>query len=132
MNDFERIGGEAPLRAIVSEFVDRCFDDTMIGFFFARADRERVKRHEYEHAAAHLGAEVRYGGRPLRAAHGPHRIMGGQFARRLQILREVLAKHGVPDDVRDRWLATQESLRGEITGNPGSECDFEGAGPEGR
>jgi hypothetical protein len=35
--------------------VDRTFDDMMIGFFFARASRERVKEFEYQHAAAFLG-----------------------------------------------------------------------------
>jgi len=99
----------------------------MIGFFFARADRDRVKRFEYEHAAEHLGAGVPYEGRPLRIAHGAHRIMGGQFARRLQILREVFEAHGVPEDVRQRWLAAQEALRDEITGNPDSNCNFERA-----
>jgi len=125
MSDFERIGGEPALRALVEDFVDRCFDDVMIGFFFARADRERVKRFEYEHAAAHLGAGIEYGGRPIRVAHGAHRIMGGQFARRLQILREVLQAHGVPEDVRQRWIAAQEALRGEVTGDPDSNCNFE-------
>lgn len=123
MSDFERIGGDPALRAIVDEFVDRCFGDMMIGFFFARADRERVKRFEHEHAAEHLGAGRPYGGRPLPIAHGAHRILGGQFDRRLTILREVLEKHGVPEDIRARWLAHQESLRDQITGDPRGSCD---------
>lgn len=119
---FERIGGEPELRAIIDEFVDRMFDDVMIGFFFRRASRERIKEMEYQHAAEHLGGPVRYGGRPLREAHAPHRIMGGQFARRATILRDVLSAHGVPEDVRAEWLAHVESLRDQITGDPGSEC----------
>ena len=126
-SDFERIGGEAALRPLIDEFVDRCFDDMMIGFLFQRASRDRVKRFEYEHAAAHLGAGVAYGGRALRVAHGPHAILGGQFARRLHILRETLAKHGVPEDVAERWLAYHESLRGEVTADPTSDCNPEAA-----
>jgi hemoglobin len=128
VTDFERIGGEPALRAVIDDFVDRCFDDLMIGFFFARADRGRVKRFEYEHAAEHLGAGARYGGRPLHVAHGAHRIMGGQFDRRRTILHEVLDAHGVPEDVRDRWLAHQDALRAEITGDPRGRCDPSGAG----
>lgn len=119
---FERLGGEEPLRAIVHVFVDRCFDDTMIGFLFRHADRDRVKRFEYEHAAAHLGAGIDYSGRSLRAAHAAHRIMGGQFMRRLQILRETLQEHRAPDDIAEAWLAHQESLRAEITAQAGSDC----------
>lgn len=119
---FQRIGGEPALRAIIERFVDRMFDDVMIGFHFRAASRERIKEMEYQHAAEHLGAPVAYAGRPLRAAHAPHRIMGGQFERRKKILADVLAEHGVPEDVRAAWLAHVESLRGEITGDPGSEC----------
>lgn len=121
-SDFERVGGEAGLRAIIDEFVDRMFDDIMIGFMFRRASRERIKEMEYQHAAEHLGGPVRYRGRPLREAHAPHRIMGGQFARRSKILSDVLVAHGVPDDIREAWLAHVESLRGEITADRGSEC----------
>lgn len=123
VSHFEDIGGEPALRKIIDTFVDRIFDDMMIGFHFRKADRARVKRFEYEHAAQHLGADVRYTGRPLRAAHAAHHIMGGQFMRRRQILVETLDEFGVPPEIRDAWLATQDALRGEITAQPGSACD---------
>jgi hemoglobin len=120
---FEALGGEPALRAIVADFVGRMTRDPMIGFFFARVDVARLEEKEYEHAAELLGAPgVTYTGRPLRAAHGPHRIFGGQFARRKELLRQVLVAHGVPEEVRERWLAHVESLRGEVTRDPGSEC----------
>ncbi len=118
---FDRLG-EARLRAIVDDFVSRVVSDVMIGFFFARVDAARLREMEYQHAAAHLGGPVVYGGRELRAAHAAHRIMGGQFARRKEILRKVLVAHAVPDDVAAGWLAHVESLRGEITADRGSEC----------
>ncbi len=39
----------------------------MIGFFFRKASRARIKEKEYEFAAQHLGAEVQYTGRAPRA-----------------------------------------------------------------
>lgn len=120
--DYERIGGEPALRAIIDDFVDRVFDDVMIGFFFRDASRERIGEMEFQHAAEHLGAPIAYGGRPLRAAHARHRIMGGQFERRKKILADTLAAHHVPDDIAERWLDHVESLRALITGDPGSEC----------
>jgi len=122
MSHFEELGGEPKLRAIVDDFVDRCFDDTMIGFLFARADRDRIKRFEYEHAAEHLGANVVYEGRPLDVAHGPHRIFGGQFSRRRQILIETLRDHDVPENVIDAWITHQDSLRALITKDADSNC----------
>jgi hemoglobin len=122
MSHFEKLGGEPKLRAIVNDFVDRCFDDVMIGFLFQRAERARIKRFEYEHAAEHLGGPVRYEGRPLDEAHGPHRIFGGQFARRRQLLLDTLRDHDAPTDVIDAWIEHQESLRELITKDPGSDC----------
>ena len=110
------------LRAIIADFVDRVFDDVMIGFMFRRASRERLREMEYQHAAEHLGGPVRYEGRGLREAHAAHRIMGGQFERRKKILADVLVAHQIEVDVRDRWVAHVESLRGMVTGDPGSEC----------
>lgn len=122
VTDFERLGGEAVLRPLIDAFVDRCFDDMMIGFHFRAADRERVKRFEYQHAAQYFGADVAYEGRPLTKAHGPHNILGGQFMRRRQILLETARKHGMPDDLIEAWLAHQDTLRAEITKQVDSGC----------
>lgn len=122
MSDFDQIGGEAALRPIIQVFVDRVFDDVMIGFMFRKASRERLREMEYQHAAEHLGGGVTYEGRGLREAHAAHRIMGGQFERRKKILSDVLVSKGVDDGVRERWLAHVESLRGLVTSDSGSEC----------
>jgi len=122
MSLFEQLGAEPKLRAIVDDFVDRCFDDVMIGFLFTRAERSRIKRFEYEHAAKHLGAPVEYGGRALDEAHRAHRIFGGQFDRRRQILIETLRDHDAPQEVLDAWIAHQDSLRALITKDSDSNC----------
>jgi hemoglobin len=120
---FEDLGGEPALRQIIDRFVDRVFDDVMIGFFFRAAQRERIKQKEYEHAAEHLGAAVAYTGRPLQEAHRAHPIMGGQFSRRLMILKETLEAAGVPEHVKQHWLSHTESLRPLITADASGECD---------
>ena len=120
---FEDLGGEPVLRKLIDQFVDRVFDDVMIGFFFRNARRERIKQKEYEHAAQHLGAGVEYTGRPLAEAHRAHPIMGGQFSRRLMILKETLEAGGVPEHVKQHWLAHTESLRPLITADQSGECD---------
>ena len=120
---FEDLGGEPVLRQIIDRFVDRVFDDVMIGFFFRSARRERIKQKEYEFAAQHLGAGTQYTGRPLDEAHRAHPIMGGQFARRLTILKETLEAAGVPEHVKQHWLSHTEALRPLITADTGQECD---------
>ena len=120
---YDQLGGETKLRAVIDDFVDRVFDDIMIGFFFANADKHRIKRFEFQHASALLGGPAEYAGRPLRQAHAAHPIRGGHFARRMQILRQVMAAHGVPPDVQKRWIDHDEALAGQITSDAVGECN---------
>jgi len=120
---FEQLGGEKQLRLIIDDFIDRVFADRMIGFFFRNANRERIKELEYQLAAAFLGADVKYQGRPLAQAHAKHPIMGGHFARRKQILKETLDFHDVPEAIQTAWLEHTERLRALITTQTGSDCD---------
>ena len=120
---FARLGAPA-LAAIIDDFTERVCTDTMIGFFFRSVDRDRLKQLEFQFAARALGAtDVPYEGRPLRAAHAPHPIRGGQFARRTRILADTLRDHEVPADIQMQWLAHVEKLRGQITGEADSTCD---------
>jgi hemoglobin len=120
---FEQLGGEPRLREIIDAFMDRVFADRMIGFFFRNADKKRIKEMEYQLTAEFLGAGVKYQGKPLAQAHAKHPIMGGQFARRLQILKETLEDFQAPQEVRDAWIRHNESFRSAITSNSGSDCD---------
>ena len=76
MTDFDRAGGEATVRGVIDRFVDRMFDDFIIGFRFDGKDRARIKAHEYEHAARVLGASIPYTGRDIPGLHRPLRING--------------------------------------------------------
>ncbi len=86
-------------------------------------NRERLKQKEFEHAAEHLGAGIEYTGRPLAEAHASHPIMGGQFMRRLEILKQTLADEEVPASVQSHWIEHTLSLRPLITRDAGAECD---------
>ncbi len=124
---FEQAGGAAAVRAVLRDFYDRVFADVMIGFHFKGADKERLIERELELTLAALGAEVAYTGRPLRAAHAPHPILGGQFLRRRKLLDDAIRRAGLPDAVRAAWLAHTDSLRAVVTRDAADECDDAGA-----
>ncbi len=126
---YDLLGGEPALRRIIERFVDRVFDDVMIGYLFRAADRERVKQKEFEHAAEHLGGPIRYTGRPLAQVHAPHRVRSGQFMRRVQLLKETLAEFGAPAPVVDHFIAHTLSLRPLITDGDDGVCDPSGDRP---
>jgi hemoglobin len=120
---FEQLGGEDKLREIIGAFIDRVFEDRMIGFFFRNSDKRRIKELEYQLTARFLGADVVYQGLPLDKAHAKHPIMGGHFARRRQILQETLESYRVPELIKEVWLQHTDALRPLITAQAGSDCD---------
>ena len=120
---FEELG-EAQLRRVVDAFVDRITSDMMIGYFFQKVDKSRLKDLEFQFACTHLGGPSQYEGRPLQAAHGPHAIRGGHFNRRLRLLDTVLREQQVPAHIRDAWIEHNSQLRSLITRDRGSECQL--------
>jgi hemoglobin len=122
---FARIGAEK-LREVIADFYDRVFGDVMIGFLFAGKDKQRLIDKEWEFTAHFLGADVAYTGKPMRQAHANSPIFGGHFERRLQLLRQAMAAHGVDDEVARSWIEHQQALRSQITVDRGSECKDSG------
>lgn len=126
MSLFDAIGA-ARLREVIADFYRRVYADVMIGFMFQRVDRATIVQREWELVAALLGApDVTYSGRPMRAAHAQHTIFGGQFERRMQILRETLRDFAVDPAVQQAWVDHALSLRRQITRDAGSECQDTG------
>ena len=121
---FDELGGEPVLRKIIDRFIDRLFDDVMIGYLFhaSSVSRERIKDKEYEFAARHLGAPLEYTGRPIDAAHRRHAIMTGHFMRRLQILKDTLDEFGVSERVRRHWVEHTLEQMPQVV-NPDLHCD---------
>lgn len=119
---YQRLGGNEGIRPIIDDFIERVTSDVMIGFFFRAVDKDRLKALETQFAVAHLGGPPAYEGRPLPQAHAHHRIMGGQFNRRLRLLEQTLNDHAVAADITAAWLAHNESMRAHITANTANEC----------
>ena len=115
MSLYDRIGPDT-LRAVLTDFYDRVFADIMIGYMFARADKQRLIDKEVELTARFLGAEQRYTGQPMREVHAPHKIFEGQYDRRLQILKNTLRDHAVDAEVAAAWIDHQLALRAQVVG----------------
>lgn len=120
MTDWQRLGGEPGVRALIDALVDRFASDLIIGFHFEGRDLERVKVNELGLASVHLGGELRYQGRPLASSHRPLRINKGQFRRRLALLRTVLRERAIEPDIIDRWVAHDARFEAAIT--DGTDC----------
>ena len=113
--DLDRIGGLPALQQIMTSFMDRVFDDRIIGFLFIGRDKARITQLEMELAANTLGRPTIYTGRNLGQAHRPLQINRGHFRRRLVIFEFVLREHEVPADIVERWMSHQRAMEKVVT-----------------
>ena len=69
--DYDSLGGEPAIRALITAFCTVVFDDFIIGFRFEGKDHARIIDKETEHACRHLGGPQTYTGRPVGSVHSP-------------------------------------------------------------
>ncbi len=113
----EECGGEHALRALLTDFYDRLYDDLFVGFFFLPHDKTQLIQHQFTYLTNHLGRRpakgsiAPYEGKPMATAHQHIPILAGHFDRRHVILKDTLLTHDVPEHVRIAWLELDQSLR---------------------
>ena len=116
----DRIGGPDRLRAIVERFYQRMANDTIVGFFFAGRNLDKIIAGQTAFLMRCFGATERYRGRPPNKAHVTlPPIRRGQFDRRMQILREILTEEGLPGEDVEAWVRVEEGFRGLLQLQPG-------------
>ena len=117
----DRVGGVAAMRALLREFYERLRDDPLVGLHFAGRDLDRIVEGQLGFLRKAFGDVAEFSGRHPSVAHralAP--ILRGQFDRRLVILEQVLAEHGVAPDDRTRWIGVERSMRRVIEAPPGT------------
>ncbi len=114
------------IRNVLKDFYDHVFLDTMIGFYFKDKNKTHLIEKEYELTLNALGGTVSYTGRPLSSVHMPLKIAGGHFDRRLEILKNTLKAHDLPQEISRSWIEHTIKLRSLITGDKPGECQQEG------
>lgn len=112
-----RIGGESGLSAILNDLYNRLARDVLVGFFFDGKDLSYIAAQQKAFLLRAMGATQSYSGKPPGQAH--HRlppILLGHFDRRLRVLEETLASHGLSSEDIRSWVQFEETFRRGITG----------------
>lgn len=112
---YDRLG-EPTIRAAVSAFYVRAFEDVFIGYFFYGKRHEELAAQQIDFTIALLGGPRRYAGRPVAPLHAGIGIRPPHFARRQRLLEDVLGEMGVEPALAAEWIALEESLRPLILG----------------
>lgn len=110
MSLYDEIGPER-LKAILTDFYLRCFEDVMIGHFFFGKNHDELLSHQLAFTTGMLGGPNVYEGRAIAPLHKPLNIRPPQFMRRRVILRETMAEHGLENHLIEAWTAIEDRLK---------------------
>jgi hemoglobin len=110
---FERNGGFATMRRVVSAFYDRVLDSEIIGSRFEHVDMPRLIDHQTRFITSITGGPGAISDDQLRRVHAPLHISHDEFTEMARLLRETLEDFDwEPDDVTHVYgeIARRESL----------------------
>ena len=123
---YERLGREAGIRAVVSDFVDMSAADPKVNFTRKgiegaewEATPESVKKLKdrlTEFVAQATGGPQKYTGEAMKAAHKNMKITDAEFNAMATHLKAAMKKHNVPVKEQDELMAIVESTRKDIVG----------------
>jgi hemoglobin len=111
---YERIGGEAKLRAAVNEFTLIIQADDRINFTFADTDLTKFKQLLFEQLCALSEGPCKYSGRDMRAAHAKLNITNAQFNALAEDLYTALDRVRVPYRLQNKLMALLAPMQRDI------------------
>ena len=108
---YERYGGFANIRKIVSAFYDKVLDSERLHGFFENSDMRSLIDHQTQFIAALMGGPASFGDDVLRRVHQRIGIQRADFAESALLLRETLEDFEMePEDIQ---LVCREFARRE-------------------
>ncbi len=111
---YERLGGEASIKAVVDEFVANVGADTRINKYFANANLDRLKGHLVNQIGEASGGPQQYTGRDMKTAHAGMGIDEPAFNALVEDLVKALDKFSVPEQEKSELLAVLEPMKSDI------------------
>jgi hemoglobin len=111
---YERIGGEARLRAAVDEFTNIILADDRINFTFADADLKKFKQLLFEQICNITGGPCKYTGRDMRETHAKLNINNAQFNALAEDLYQAFDRVHVPYRLQNKVIALLAPMERDI------------------
>jgi hemoglobin len=111
---FERIGGEAKLRATADEFTNVILEDDRINFTFADSDMSKFKKLIFEQLCEITQGPCKYTGRDMYEAHKKLNLNNAQFNALAEDLYIALDRVHVPYRVQNRLMALLAPMQRDV------------------
>lgn len=108
---FERVGGFARVRLMVSEFYRKILESDRLSVYFENADMRRLIDHQTKFISAVLGGPASYTNEQIARAHARLGITSEEYDEVAELLRETLEDFGLDDADVERLMAHVAALR---------------------
>lgn len=113
---FERVGGFAQVRLIVSDFYDRILESKQLCPYFENIDVRRLVDHQTKFVSALMGGPVSFSNEHLSRAHQHLGISPQEYEEMAEIFRETLEDHDLPQVEVERLHAHILALQDHVIG----------------
>lgn len=111
---FERVGGEAKLRAAMHEFVLIIESDDRINFTFANTDLKKFEQLLYEQFCNITQGGCKYTGRDMYEAHAKLNITNAEFNALAEDLYEAFDRVHIPYRLQNKIVAMLAPMQRDV------------------
>ena len=111
---FERLGGEANVRKIVNDVLDKNSSNPLIAYHFSNIDMKGLKQKAFEFFSMGTGGPHQYTGRDMKAAHANMNISIEEYDSATDDTLSALDDNGVGQEEKNEVLAILEYLKADI------------------
>lgn len=112
----DKLGGTAPLGAVVDKFYDIMLADPVVNHFFKNTDMTKQRSQQKAFLGMAFGGDVEYNGKDMKAAHKGMNIQQKEFDATWKNLKEALEFYKVKEDLIEEVKEVFYSTSGDIVG----------------
>lgn len=113
---YERLGGEAGIRKIVNDTLDKNYNNPDVGHFFQDVDMAQLKQRVFEFFSMGAGGPHQYTGKDMATAHTGLNISKRDFDIADRDTIEAIKENGVAEAEIQEVIGILGSMRPEIIG----------------
>lgn len=111
---FERLGGEANVRKIVNDVLDKNSNNPLIAHHFNNIDMKTLKQKAFEFFSMGTGGPDQYTGKDMRTAHANMNISIKEYDSATDDTLSALDDNGIGQEEKNEVLAILDHLKGDI------------------
>lgn len=111
---YDRLGGEAGVAQITSEYIDAVVNDSAVNQSFEKVNLKRLKKMLAEFTCSVTGGGCTYSGDGMKIVHKNLKITEREFNALVEALRISLDRHGIAQRDKNALLAILAPMKRDI------------------